>query len=54
MRNAIGYILGFLMFVVGIPAIMWWASGTPALIPIPLLRAILAVLLILGGLELAV
>ena len=54
MRNAIGYILGFLMFVVGIPAIMWWASGTPALTPIPLLRGILATLLILGGLELAV
>ncbi len=54
MRNAIGYILGFLMFVVGIPALMWWVSGTPALTPIPLIRAILAVLLMLGGLELAV
>lgn len=33
MRNAIGYLMGFLMFVVGIPALMWWVSGTPALIP---------------------
>ena len=54
MRNAIGYLLGFLMFVVGIPALMWWVSGTPALTPIPLLRGILAALLMLGGLELAV
>lgn len=29
MRNAIGYILGFLIFVAGIPALMWWVSGRP-------------------------
>ena len=29
MRNALGYILGFLLFVVGIPALMWWVSGRP-------------------------
>lgn len=29
MRNTIGYILGFLLFVVGIPALMWWVSGRP-------------------------
>jgi hypothetical protein len=27
MRNAFGYILGFLVFVAGIPALMWWVSG---------------------------
>ena len=29
MRNAVGYILGFLVFVAGIPALMWWVSGRP-------------------------
>lgn len=54
MRNAFGYILGFLLFVVGIPAIMWWASGMPALWPVPAVRAIIAGLLMIGGLSLSV
>ena len=54
MRNAIGYLLGFLLFVVGIPAIMWLVSGLPTLTPVPVLRGALAVLLMVGGLELAV
>lgn len=29
MRNAIGYLLGFLVFVAGIPALMWLCSGRP-------------------------
>ena len=29
MRNTFGYILGFLVFVAGIPALMWWVSGRP-------------------------
>ena len=29
MKNAIGYILGFLVFVAGIPALMVWMSGRP-------------------------
>ena len=29
MRNAFGYILGFLIFVAGIPSLMWWVSGRP-------------------------
>ena len=29
MRNAIGYLLGFLLFIAGIPAVMWWVSGRP-------------------------
>ena len=28
-KNVFGYILGFLIFVVGIPALMWWVSGRP-------------------------
>ena len=29
MRNKLGLVLGFLIFVAGIPALMWWASGRP-------------------------
>ena len=29
MRNLVGYILGFLMFVAGIPTLMWVTSGRP-------------------------
>ena len=29
MRNVLGYLLGFLVFVAGIPALMWWVSGRP-------------------------
>lgn len=47
MRNAFGYILGFLVFVAGIPALMWWASGRPLLwapaMPWPIVAAVLAV-----------
>ena len=25
-KNFIGYLLGFLVFVAGIPALMWWES----------------------------
>lgn len=54
MRDAIGYLMGFLLFVAGIPALMWLVSGMPAIVPVPMLRGILAVLMMLGGLELAV
>lgn len=54
MRNALGYLLGFLLFVVGIPALMWWVSGMPELTPVPVLRGVLAVLMMIGGLELSV
>ena len=47
MRNIVGYILGFLVFVAGIPALMWLGSGrlfpwAPAL-PWALLAAVLMV-----------
>ena len=29
MKNFFGYLLGFLVFVAGIPTIMWWVSGRP-------------------------
>jgi len=54
MRNVLGYLLGFLLFVVGIPALMWWVSGMPALWPVPVGRGIIACLLMIGGLSLSV
>ena len=29
MKQALGYFLGFALFVVGIPALLWWVSGSP-------------------------
>ena len=54
MKNAFGLILGFLIFVAGIPAVMWWVSGrqfpwAPAL---PL--AIVAAILMVAGLTLSI
>ena len=38
MRQFLGYILGFAIFIAGIPLLMWWVSGMPSLCVIPLLR----------------
>ena len=54
MRNAIGYILGFLIFVVGVPAVMGWVAGRPFLwVPAPV-WAVVAVVLMIPGLALSV
>ena len=29
MKDIFGYLLGFLLFIAGIPALMWWVSGRP-------------------------
>ena len=45
----LGYLLGFLLFIAGIPALMWWASGRPLFwVPSLLPAAIAAVLIVLG------
>ena len=31
MKQVFGYVLGFSIFIVGIPALMWWVAGMPAL-----------------------
>ncbi len=54
MRNTLGYILGFLVFVAGIPALMWWVSGRPFLWAPALPWAIVAVPLMLIGLALSI
>ncbi len=54
MRNTLGYILGFLVFVAGIPALMWWVSGRLFLWAPALPWAIVAVPLMLIGLALSI
>ena len=53
-KNFIGYLLGFLVFVAGIPALMWWASGRPFPYVPALPRTIIACCLILVGLALSI
>jgi len=50
MRNVLGYVLGFLVFVAGIPALMWWVSGRPFPWAPALPWAIVAILLMIPGL----
>ena len=50
MRNVLGYVLGFLVFVAGIPALMWWVSGRPFQWAPALPWAIVAILLMIPGL----
>ena len=50
MRNVLGYGLGFLVFVAGIPALMWWVSGRPFPWAPALPWAIVAILLMIPGL----
>ena len=54
MRNTFGYILGFLVFVAGIPALMGWVSGRPFPWVPALPWALAALLLMIPGLALSV
>lgn len=54
MKQIIGYFLGFAIFIVGVPLLMWWVAGMPSLAEIPLARLCLAALFVLAGLALAV
>ena len=54
MKQLIGYVLGFVIFIVGIPALMWWASGMPSLSEMPLGRLCPAVLIAIAGLCISV
>ena len=53
-RNILGYLLGFLVFVAGIPALMWWVSGRPFPWAPSLPTAISALCLMLAGLALSI
>ena len=54
MKQVLGYLLGFAIFIVGIPALMWLVSGMPAIASIPTGRLVLSALIALAGLSLSV
>ena len=54
MKNAFGYLLGFLVFIAGIPAIMWWVSGRPFPWAPVWLKAVPAAILLVIGLCLSI
>ena len=54
MKNAFGYILGFLVFVAGIPALMWWVSGRPFPWAPALPWAIIAAIFMVVGISLSI
>lgn len=55
LREILGYALGGMLFVLLLPAVMWWASGMPDMaVHIGAWRAILTGVLMLGGLSLSV
>ncbi|MBO4500485.1 MAG: isoprenylcysteine carboxylmethyltransferase family protein [Bacteroidaceae bacterium] len=49
-----GYFLGFIIFIAGIPTLMWWVSGMPDISVIPLVRMCVGTVLVLSGLALSV
>ena len=55
MKNSIGYILGLLIFVIGIPALMWVVSGRGlTYIPESIIISVIAVVLAISGLALSI
>ena len=53
-KQILGYFLGFAIFIVGVPALMWWVSGMPALAQIPVARLCIAAAIALFGLALSI
>lgn len=54
MKNVLGYLLGFLLFVLGIPALMWWVSGRPFPWAPTFPWAILCIILMISGIALSI
>ena len=54
MKQVLGYLLGFAIFIVGIPALMWLVAGRPGFADIPTGRLGLSALIALAGLALSV
>ena len=54
LRDILGYVLGGVLFVLLIPAVMWFASGKPAIANVSVLRASVAFLMMLGGLAMSI
>ncbi|MBP5398610.1 MAG: isoprenylcysteine carboxylmethyltransferase family protein [Bacteroidales bacterium] len=54
MKQVLGYFLGFAIFIVGIPALIWLVSGMPAPADIPVVRQYLSAIIAIAGLSLSV
>ena len=54
MRNVIGYLLGFLFFVVGIPMLMWWFSERPISFYPSMPWMALSIIMMISGLSLSI
>lgn len=54
LQETFGYALGFVLFVLLIPALMWFCSGRPSLTAVHAAQAILALLLAVAGLALSI
>lgn len=54
MKQVLGYFLGFVIFIVGIPALMWLVAGRPGFADIPTGRLWISALIALAGLALSV
>ena len=54
MKQFLGYFLGFTIFIVGVPLIMWRVAGMPSMSGIPVVRLCVAALFVLAGLALSV
>ena len=54
MKQVLGFFLGFAIFIIGIPALAWLVSGTPALTDIPIGRIYLSALFSMIGLSLSI
>ena len=54
MKQILGYLLGFTIFIVGIPALMWLVAGRPVPADIPILRLYIGILISVAGLALSV
>ena len=54
MKHVLGLFLGFAIFIVGIPALMWCVAGTPALSDLPVARLYLAIIISITGLALSI
>ena len=53
-RDLIGYLLGLIIFIIGIPFVMYWASGSPNLGEIGLIQLLILVILAIVGIALSI
>ena len=53
-RDFIGYLLGLIIFIIGIPYVMYLASGSPNLAEISLMRLLILIILAIIGIGLSI